>query len=58
MLKVYSAPSIEDAIRKQAALLGVPYSHYLAPFLQAIADGRLTMVPHFPAPQPSVQKAA
>jgi len=36
----------------------VPYSHYLAPFLKAIADGSLVMVPHFPPPAQQAQKAA
>jgi hypothetical protein len=58
MLKVYSSAPIEDAIRKKASELGVPYSHYLAPFLKAIADGSLTMVPHFPPPVAGQQKAA
>ena len=52
MLKVYCAAKIEEQIRKQAAEAGVPYSHYLAPFLQAVANKSLVMTPHFPPPQP------
>jgi hypothetical protein len=58
MLKVYCASKIEDEIRKKASEMGVPYSHFLAPFLQAIADGSLTMVVHFPAPKPQSSKSA
>lgn len=57
MLKVYCADKIEEAIRKKARAQGVPYSHYLAPFLEAISTGALTMAPHFPPHQPG-QKAA
>ena len=53
MLKVYCAAKIEASIRKKAAEMGVPYSHFLAPFLQAIANDTLTMVVHFPPPPPS-----
>jgi hypothetical protein len=57
MIKCTPATEVEDKIRKQAAALNLPLTHYLAPFLKAIADGTLTMVPHFP-PQSQVQKAA
>lgn len=58
MLKVYCADKIESEIRKQATEAGVPYSHYLAPFLQAIAKKELVMVPHFPPPTQQPTKAA
>jgi hypothetical protein len=61
MIKCFPHPSVEDAIRKQASDLNVPLSQYLAPFLKAIADKTLIMVPHFPAPAAVpelVQKAA
>ncbi|MBO2010851.1 hypothetical protein [Hymenobacter negativus] len=58
MLKVYCASKIEEDIRKLAAEQGVPYSHLLAPFLKAIADRTLVMVPHFPPPKPQPGKAA
>lgn len=50
MLKVFPQPTTEDQIRKKAAKAGVPITQYLAPFLNAIADGTLVMVPHFPPP--------
>jgi hypothetical protein len=50
MLKVFPATPTEDAIRKKAAKAGLPITQYLAPFLNAIADGSLVMVPHFPPP--------
>ncbi len=56
MLKVYCAPYIEDTIRKQASQLGVPYSHYLALFLKAIADGQLTLTPQLVPAQPTLIK--
>jgi hypothetical protein len=49
MIKLSPATPIEEKIRKQAADLNVPITQYLAPFLQAIAEGWLVMVPHFPA---------
>jgi hypothetical protein len=58
MIKCYPAAEVEDKIRKQAADQNVPITQYLAPFLQAIAEGRLTMVPHFPPPAVGQQKAA
>lgn len=58
MIKCFPATEVEDKIRKQAADLNMPITHYLAPFLKAIADGNLTMVPHFPPPAPAQQKAA
>jgi hypothetical protein len=54
MLKATSTPEIENKIRKQAQDLNLPITQYLAPFLKAIADGTLVMVPHFP---PQVQGA-
>jgi hypothetical protein len=56
MLKVYTTPYIEDAIRKQASKLGVPYSHYLAPFLKAIADGQLLLTPQLAHALPTLSK--
>ncbi|WP_400190670.1 hypothetical protein [Hymenobacter sp. B81] len=43
-------PSTADAIRQKAARAGVSVNAFLAPFLNAIADGSLTMVVHFPPP--------
>jgi hypothetical protein len=57
MIKCFPAQEVEDKIRKQAAELNVPLTHYLAPFLKAIAEGRLTMEPNFPAQHPT-QKVA
>lgn len=51
MIKCFPAAEVEDKIRKQAAELNMPITQYLAPFLKAIADGHLTMVVHWPAPQ-------
>ena len=45
MLKISPPPAVEDAIRKQAAQLGVPISQYLAPFVKMVADGKLTLSP-------------
>lgn len=50
-IKANLAEATEQAIRSQAAKAGVPINAYLAPFLNAIGNGTLTMVPHFP-PQP------
>ena len=58
MIKVFPASAVEEKIRKQAADLNLPLTHYLAPFLKAIADGTLVMVPHFPAPVFQPDKAA
>ena len=52
MIKVFPAAEVEDEIRKKAAKAGIPLTHYLAPFLNAIAAGQLVMVPHFPLPMP------
>lgn len=58
MIKGFSATEVEDKTRKQAADLNLPITHYLAPFLKAIADGKLTMVPHFPPQVAGPQRAA
>ena len=50
MLKASPPAHVENAIRKQAAAQGVPISQYLAPFLHAIAEGRITLVPALGAP--------
>lgn len=45
MLKLYPPGPVEDAIRKEAADLGIPITQYLAPFLKAIADKQLMLTP-------------
>ncbi|GGG34189.1 hypothetical protein GCM10011378_08260 [Hymenobacter glacieicola] len=49
-IKVNLSPENEAAIRSQAAKAGVPINAYVAPFLNAVADRTLQMVPLFPAP--------
>lgn len=59
MIKCYPSAAVEEAIRKQAADVNLPLTQFLAPFLQAIAEKRLTMVPHFPPPaEREVSRAA
>jgi hypothetical protein len=58
MIKCFPATEVEDKIRKQAADLNIPLTHYLAPFLKAIADGELRMVVHFPPANQPLKKVA
>lgn len=53
MLKIFPPQAVEDAIRKQAAQLGVPITQYLAPFVKAVADGTLTLSPRLEPEQPT-----
>lgn len=56
-IKVEMTPEKEDAFRKVVGKHGGPMNAYLLPYLNAIADGLLTMVPHFPAPTPKKDAA-
>jgi hypothetical protein len=49
MLKCSLPIKVEDKIRQQAALLGVPITQYLNPFLTLIAEGKLTLTPQLTA---------
>jgi hypothetical protein len=51
-LKLNPPESTADAIRQKAAKMGVSTNAYMAPYLQAIAEGTLVMVPYFPVPPP------
>jgi hypothetical protein len=56
MLKLSPPPAVEDAIRKQAAQMGVPISQYLAPFVKMIADGKLTLSPRLELELPAATR--
>lgn len=43
-------PIVEKKLKQKAAQAGVSLNAYLAPYLNAIAEGTLVMVPHFPPP--------
>jgi predicted HicB family RNase H-like nuclease len=44
-------PLVEKKLKEQARKAGVSLNAYLAPYLNAIAEGSLVMVPHFPPPR-------
>jgi hypothetical protein len=56
-LKLNPPESTADSIRQKAAKMGVSTNAYMAPYLQAIAEGTLVMAPHFPAPRPGAAEA-
>jgi hypothetical protein len=49
-LKLNPPEETADKIRSKAAKLGVSTNAFLAPFLDAIADGRLILQPYYPPP--------
>jgi hypothetical protein len=56
MIKCFPTTEVEDKIRKQAADLNVPLTQYLAPFLKAIADGQLKLLPTMTLATPAPTK--
>jgi hypothetical protein len=55
-MEVNPKPQVAKKIKELAAKEGISYNAFLVPFLNDIAAGRLTRVPHYPAQQG--QKAA
>jgi hypothetical protein len=56
-MEVNPKPNVAKKIKELAAKEGISYNAFLVPFLNDIAAGRLTRVPHYPAPGQE-QKAA
>jgi hypothetical protein len=52
-IKVEMHPDREAALRSKVAKHGGPINNYLLPYLNAIADGTLTMVPELTPPAPA-----
>jgi hypothetical protein len=52
-IKVEMHPDREAALRSKIAKHGGPINNYLLPFLNAIADGTLPMVPELAQPAPA-----
>lgn len=50
-IKVEMNPEREAALRQKIAKHGGAINAYMLPFINAIADGTLVMVPHFPPPK-------
>jgi hypothetical protein len=50
-------PLVVKKLKEKAQKAGVSLNAYMMPYLNAIADGTLVMVPHFPAPRPGAAEA-
>lgn len=51
-IKVQMEPKKEEAFIKIVGAHGGPMNAFMLPYLNAIAEGRLVMAPHFSAPTP------
>jgi hypothetical protein len=49
-MEVNPRPQIVEKLKEQAQAEGLTLNAYLVPFLNDIASGRLTRVPHYPPP--------